>query len=288
VRTGTVRHNEGRFSGEGRRALRYRSWEVAKPDAALIVVHGLSEHAGRYAEFGERMALGGVSTFAFDLRGHGDSDGRRGHASAFDHLVRDVEHFRQEVTGLVEPGLDIFLLGHSMGGLIALRYLQQGVAPVSGAVIVSPWLATAARVPPWKRRLARVLNDLLPALPFPSGIDPDALSRDPSVVAAYRADRLVHGTITPRLFCEAEAAMAQARHNREIPLTESLLFLIAGDDRLVDSAVAQEAAQSLAVRDRTVKVWPDTFHEILNAPERAAVVAEILAWILARTGRRPA
>jgi lysophospholipase len=277
-----VRISEGRFEGAERLALRYVVWEASAPEAALIVVHGLSEHARRYAEFGARMALGGVSTFAFDMRGHGESHGQRGHASRFQLLVQDLELFRREVLGLVGPGAEPFLLGHSLGGLIALRYLQQGLGPFRGAIIVAPWLATVAPVPAWKRRLATVLNRVLPALPFPSGIDANVLSRDPAIVTAYREDRLVHGTITPRLFCEAEAAMVQARKDHVTPQTDSLLMLVAGDDRLVDSRVALEVGRSLAIPDITVMEWPNAFHEVLNAPDRSEVFAELLSWIQAR------
>lgn len=282
MRHGAVHTCEGRFDGAAGVALRYVFWEASAPAAALIVVHGLSEHARRYAEFGERMALGGVSTFAFDLRGHGESHGQRGHARRFELLVNDVELFRREVLGLIEPGTELFLLGHSMGGLIALRYLQQGVGPFRGGIIVAPWLATVAPVPAWKRRLATLLNRALPALPFPSGIDASILSRDPAIVSSYREDRLVHGTITPRLFCEAEAAMLQARSERTTPKTESLFMLVAGDDRLVDSRVALEVARSLATPDITVKEWPEAYHEILNAPDRSEVFTELLSWIHAR------
>ena len=285
MRNGVVRTSEGRFAGADGLALRYVVWEASAPEAALIVVHGLSEHARRYAEFGERMATGGVSTFAFDLRGHGESHGQRGHARRFDLLVQDVELFRHEVLGLIGPGAELFLLGHSMGGLIALRYLQQGLGPFRGGIIVAPWLATVAPVPAWKRRLATVLDRVLPALPFPSGIDASILSRDPAIVSAYREDRLVHGTITPRLFCEAEAAMLLARRVHAMPRTESLLMLVAGDDRLVDSHVALEVAGSLSIADVTVKEWPDAFHEVLNAPDRSEVFAELSAWIHSRARR---
>jgi len=276
-----VRSSEGAFEGVGRVRLRYRMLEVSQPRAALLVVHGLGEHAGRYAQFAEAMTASGVSTYALDLRGHGISEGRRGHVNRFHILLQDLDRFVREVSGLVDARLPMFLLGHSMGGLIALRYLEEYDAPLHGAIIVAPWLGTSADVARWKTTLAGVLTRLLPAIPIRNGIDPDALSRDPDIVRAYRDDPLVHDRITPRLFTEVSVAMGDVQRRGE-RIHTPLLLLIPEADRIVDAQRALAFGRSLPAGDVTIRTYPGHYHELLNEPDRAATIREVRDWLSAR------
>jgi alpha-beta hydrolase superfamily lysophospholipase len=261
--------------------LAYRTWEPPKSRAAIVVVHGLGEHSGRYAEFGERMAGYGISTFAMDLRGHGLSDGRRGHVPSFDAFLQELDRFRREVEGLADFRVPMFLLGHSLGGLIALRYQEEYNTRFEGAIIISPWLATAMTVSRWKANAAHALAKLLPSLPFRANIRPEHVSRDPDIVQAYRADPLVHDRVTPRFFSEVSAAMGLALQ-RSDRIQEPLLFMAAGDDRLVDTERSLRFARSITAPDLTVKVYPGHYHELLNELDRAAIHREIRDWIAAR------
>lgn len=270
MRERTTRRGEGSLEAGGGIRLHYHAWEVPEPQAAMVVVHGLSEHGGRYEHLGQALARIDVSAFALDLRGHGLSDGRRGHAPAFASFIKDLDRFRREVLGLIDPATPVFLLGHSMGGLIALRYQEEYPGAFSGAVIVSPWLATALPVPRWKANLANILARVAPALPLSAGIDAALLSRDPAVVAAYRDDPLVHGRITPRLFVDASREMGLT-FQRSDRLVSPLLFLLAGSDRIVDVTRTLAFARTLGasgVLDVVIKVYPDFYHEVLN--EKAA------------------
>jgi alpha-beta hydrolase superfamily lysophospholipase len=192
-----LRRGEGSIRGVRGVNLAYRTWEKPNARAALMVVHGLGEHAGRYAEFGERMASFGISTFAMDLRGHGLSDGRRGHVPRFDVHLQEIDRFRREVEGLADLRVPLFLFGQSMGGLIALRYLEEYEGRFRGAIIASPWLATAMPVPRWKVAAASLLNRLLPALPLRHGIEPDHLSHDRRSWSATGATRSSTATSPP-------------------------------------------------------------------------------------------
>jgi alpha-beta hydrolase superfamily lysophospholipase len=280
VKSTAPARGDGSFAVGGGIRLHYHTWEVVEPRAAMIVVHGLAEHGGRYERLGQTLAGIDVSTFALDLRGHGLSDGRRGHAPAFGSFVQDLDRFRREVLGLVDPSTPIFLLGHSMGGLIALRYQEEYPGSFSGAVIVSPWLATAIPVPRWKANLANVLARLLPAFPFNADIHAELLSRDPAVVAAYRDDPLVHGRITPRLFVEASREMGLV-FQRSDRITSPLLFLLAGSDRIVDTTRSLAFARTLGAADVVIKVYPDFYHEVLNE-KAAGQWADLLAWMRER------
>jgi alpha-beta hydrolase superfamily lysophospholipase len=276
-----VRRSEGSIEGVGRVRLHFRISEVQNARGALLVTHGLGEHAARYDELAASLTACGISTFAYDQRGHGRSDGRRGHVRAFDVLLQDLDRFRREVVGMLDPAMPLFLLGQSMGGLIALRYLEEYDAPLAGAILCSPWLGTAVEIPRWQVTAVSALTRLLPALPFRNRIDPERLSRDPAVVRAYREDPLVHSRITPRLFTEASAAMGLVQRHGE-RITVPLLFLLAGADRIVDTQRALSFARSLASADVTIREYPGHYHELLNELDRAAIVRDLRDWLAAR------
>jgi alpha-beta hydrolase superfamily lysophospholipase len=276
---GPASRTAGRFAARDGVDLHYLAWASDQPRAGLIITHGFTEHAGRYEHVGQRFARGGVSTYAFDLRGHGRSEGRRGDAPAFDSFLEDLAAFRRRVRGLAPAGLPLFLLGHSMGGLIALRYLQEHPDEFAGAIVIAPWLGLAAPPPHWLRLLARVLAPVLPALPFRAGIRAEHLSRDKDIVRLYRADPLVHDRITPRLFTNIEDAIARVLEADRVP--GRLLLLLAGDDRIVDTLTASAFAARWSGGGIEVRVADAAYHEILNEPDRAATLEAILGWILA-------
>jgi alpha-beta hydrolase superfamily lysophospholipase len=278
---GLVRRADGALEGVGGIRLHFRTWEAATPRAAIVVVHGLGEHSGRYETFATRMAAFGFSSYAFDLRGHGLSEGRRGHAPNFDILLQDLDRFRREVEGLVDVRVPMFLLGHSMGGLIALRYQEEYNTRFRGGIIVSPWVATAMTVPRWKTSIAPVISKALPALPFSNRIDPALLSHDPDVIEAYAGDPLVHDRITPRLFTEASHAMGLV-FQRADRFDDPLLFLLAGDDRIVDARRTHALARAIPSGEVTIKVYPTMYHEVLNERDRMLVYRDIRNWIAAR------
>jgi len=281
MQTQRVSELDGQVEGVGGLRLFYRGWEAEEPRAVLLIAHGLSEHSGRYVEFGRAMAAFGISTFCFDLRGHGLSEGRRGHVDRFHMLLQDLDRFRREIgsfTGRAQPE---FLLGHSMGGLIATRYIEEYEPDLAGAVIISPWLGTAMPIPQWKVVAASFLNRVLPSLPISAGIDEQWLSHDALVVRRYRDDDLVHGKITPRLFTEVGTAMGLVTQ-RSDRIRIPMLLLLAGDDRIVDTAKSEAFARSLTGSDVTVRVLPDYYHEVLNDHDRALAQHEIRDWIMAR------
>ncbi|MFW6330388.1 MAG: alpha/beta hydrolase [Gemmatimonadota bacterium] len=258
--------------------LHYRTWEVDRARAGLLMVHGMFEHSRRYEELARSMASHHLSTFALDLRGHGESEGRRGHVHRFDVLLQDVDRFRREVQSLLAPDLPLFLLGHSLGGLIVLRYLEEYDAAVCGAIMTSPWLGTAVPVPRWQVLAAAVLDRILPAFPFPFSIDPADLTHDEERAQDYREDSLIHGTITPRFFTQTSAAIEQA-HRRGDRIHVPTLFLLAGDDRIVDTERSLAFARSLPSEDITINVLRGQYHELLQERNRETVYETIHEWI---------
>ena len=174
--------------------------------------------------------------------------------------------------------LPLFLVAHSMGGLIGLRYLEEYDLPFRGAVITSPWLGTAVQVPRWQVLGANLLNRVLPAFPFPFKIDPDDLSHDPERVPDYRDDPMIHSTITPRMFVEIASAMEIALRRGD-RIGVPTLFLLAGEDRVVDTDRSLAFARALQSPDISIDVLEGQFHEVLQERGRAAVMAEIRDWL---------
>lgn len=278
-----MRARHGSFSGWDGTPLHRAAWEVPEPRAALLLSPGMGEHSGRYDAFARDLAEEGISTHALDHRGNGRSPGPRGHVRRFRELVDDLEAFRRAAAADLPPGTPVFLFGHSLGGLVALRHLQgYPEAPFAGAVLSAPALGIAVRAPRWKTALAGVLSRILPALPLANEIDPAHLTHDPAAVAGYRTDPLVHPRITPRLYTEMVEAMRLARAEAA-RISVPLLFVVPGEDRVVLSAAVEEFARS-APGDVTVHRYEGFFHECLNELERERVVGDVVRWIHARTG----
>lgn len=271
----------GTFRGADGLPLHARAWTAPGPRAALLVAHGLGEHAGRYSTLAADLVARGVSVYAPDHRGHGRSPGKRGHVRRFAELVDDLEAFRRHVAAGLPPGLPVFLLGHSLGGLVAIRHLEEHPgAGWAGAVLSAPLLGVALRPPAWKTSLAGLLSRLLPALRLSNGIDAADLSTDEVVVAAYRADPLVHPWITPRLYTEIQAAMRLAVERRD-RIRVPLLLVVPGDDRIVLAEATETFARGVA-GEVEVRRFPGFRHESLNERERRAVVAGIAEWMAGR------
>jgi alpha-beta hydrolase superfamily lysophospholipase len=273
---------EGAARGPGGMRLYYRGWEVPAPRAALVIVHGHGEHSGRYEGFAASMAGYGISCYGMDLRGHGQSDGRRGHARSFDALLQDVDRFRREVEGLVDDRTPLFLLGQSMGGLLVLRFLEEYRSHFRGALVISPWLATAMRAPRWKVMAGNLFSRVFPALPFRSGINPEHLCSDPAIVRRYREDPWVHSILTPRLFTEVSAAMGRVSQRAD-RIAVPLFFGVGRDDPIVDPERTLALARSLGGRTEvTIRVWEGMLHEPLNEPGRDQVIREMRDWMIGR------
>jgi acylglycerol lipase len=256
--------------------LVYDACEPSSPRAAVLLLHGWFDHVGRWKDISERLRDAGYGVYLLDQRGHGRSGGRRGHLSRFSQLLGDLQAFRRAIRRRHTQTPQI-LLAHSFGGLVALRYLEtQPGDPIAAAVISSPWLALATPRPAWKLLAMRFLADVWPTLPIPASIDAALLSRDPTVNAAYEADSGVHGVMTPGAWREilwAQRAVAADGHRIDV----SLLFLLGGEDRIIDAHAARAFADGLTASQ--VKWYPEMFHEVLHDPQRDQVVADILTFL---------
>ena len=213
--------------------LFYRAHLPAEPQGVLLFVHGLAEHSGRYGNPIEYFAPRGQACYALDLRGHGESPGKRVHVDHFDDYDRDVTTVRK-LARAAHPNLPLRLVGHSMGGLIVLRHLLHHPGAVDGAILSSPGLAAHPSLEPAAplKLAAKLLSRLLPGFLIDSGIDSSGISRDPEVVAAYRADPLVSNKVSARWYTSVVDAQHEVRTSAA-QLTTPILLMQSGADTLV-------------------------------------------------------
>lgn len=274
----------GTFQGADGTPLFYRAWHPAgEPRAAALVVHGLGEHSGRHARLGESLARLGVHCYAPDLRGHGRSQGPRGHAQHFGLLLDDLGRLRARARAAVGAELPLLLFGHSLGGLIAARYLQERTDDAwAGAILSAPFFGLADPPPLAMRLLARVLQRVAPRLSLPNGIDDEHISHDAAEVRAYREDPLVHHRITPRLYAEMMDATRRALEQAASLRVPAMLLLVPLGDRIVDPQATLRFARDLSLPALTVRELPGMYHEPLHEVEAPAVLAELERWVADR------
>lgn len=255
---------------DGLEQFRRRWRPVGATRAAMVLVHGIGEHSGRYEHVGAALAGAGVDVSAHDLRGFGRSGGTRGYVDSFDDHLADVEALITDRRSLDVP---VILMGHSLGGLISVSYLLSTRPQPDLAVLSAP--ALAAELPGWQRATAPVLGSIIPKLRIPADFDGSVLSRDPEVQRAYEEDPLRVASTTARLGRELLSAMSRA--NDRLDRLEVPTYVFHGSD---DTLVPPSASAPLEVLPNvTRRLWPGLRHECLNEPERNEVLAEIITWL---------
>jgi len=247
-----------------------RRWRASRPTHAMLLVHGIAEHSGRYEHVGQFFGDAQIDTVAIDQRGFGRSGGRGAYVKSFAHYLDDVEDQLREVRSL---GLPTVLCGHSMGGLIALSYALTDRPQPDRLVLSAP--ALGAEIPKLLRALTKPLARLLPNVRVPNPIDTAMLSTDPLVGERYLADPLVVKHTTPALGAALLTQMQLA--NRDLQkLRIPTLVLHGTDDRLVPPHFSEPLA---ALAHATRRTFPGLRHEIFNEPPHRDILGDIVAWI---------
>lgn len=260
--------------------LFFRHCRTEKERAGVLIVHGLGEHSGRYDRLMENLAENGIRSFAYDHRGHGRSSGKRGHVRRFRKYLDDLEIMVEKSRETFSSGIPLFLLGHSMGGLIALNYAQQKNGKIDGIAVSSPALEPAARPAKAVVLAVRALSVLVPSFSLDNGLDPQFLSHDRKIVDGYLADQLVHRKITAQWAVEFIRAGEQTRHNGHL-LELPVLMQVAGRDRLVSPEASRGFFETICAYDKTLRFYESMYHEIYNETEafRKQAVEDLVKWI---------
>jgi alpha-beta hydrolase superfamily lysophospholipase len=243
----------------------------------IVIMHGLGEHCGRYSHVARFFNDLGLTVRAFDHRGHGRSGGPRGDVPNHDSLLQDakmlVDDFAQQIAGVP------FLLGHSMGGLLAARFAVESLSPLRGLILSSP--ALMVKLTPSQKILFKILTAIAPGFALPNGLDKRYLSHDQTVVDAYATDSLVHAKISARLLgCMLHSI--DIAHSRAPGLKLPTLMVIAGDDHIVDASGSQAFYNLLPADVASIHVYPKLYHEIFNETDAGPVFEDVRNWLQAR------
>jgi alpha-beta hydrolase superfamily lysophospholipase len=277
VKGDRVDHFEGTFSGYSSLQLYYQRWRPeSTPRAVLAVVHGFGEHSGRYGNVVDWFVPRGYAVYAFDLRGHGHSPGKRGYIESFEEIRGDVRTFLDLVHSQ-EPEGAVFLLGHSLGGLIVLEYVLRDGSGLEGVVASAPLLSEPG-ISPFLLLLGKVLSKVWPDLTLEVGLDVTALSRDTTVVEAYVNDPLVHGKGTPRLSTEIKVAIDWTQaHAADLALP---CLVVYGElDRLCPTDASQVFSENVTIGSIERIGYEGYFHEVFNDLGKEKVLADVEAWL---------
>jgi alpha-beta hydrolase superfamily lysophospholipase len=275
-----MKHEQGQYQGTAGLSIFWQAWLPEPAHTVFLLAHGLGEHSGRYTHVADSFSGKGYAVFALDHRGHGKSAGKRGHVEKFADYIADLDLLRHRAAEQFS-GKKIFLLGHSLGGLIAAHYALAHPDELSGLLTSSAAFKVKIEANPVKLALGRFFSKHLPGLTMGNELDPNYVSRDPAVVKAYLADPLVHDRVSARWFTEFVAAIAEVQA-RAPELRMPLLVMQSGDDKLVAPEGAREFFDKAGSADKTLKLWPGFFHEMFNEPEKAEVMNFTSEWLDAR------
>jgi alpha-beta hydrolase superfamily lysophospholipase len=270
-----------RSTGKLGSGLFYRSWSANDQASAVVLIsHGLGEHSGRYEHVAAAFNAAGLHVFALDHLGHGQSPGKRAFVSRFSELTDGVAELRAHIAQEF-PSMPVYLVGHSLGGLIAASTVLDAAQDYAGLLMTGPALGVPTPPPAWQVLLLRVFSAVAPGLKALE-LDANAICRDPAVVEDYVADPLVHHENIPArmvvsLFDEGARVMARAK---DISLPVWLLH--GAEDQLTSASASTEFVDMLASSDKQCTIYDGMYHELFNEPEQEAILKTCCEWITAR------
>ncbi|NNL43660.1 MAG: alpha/beta hydrolase [Desulfobacterales bacterium] len=273
-----MKHEEGYLKGVQDTDIYYQYWlPENEPEAIFLVVHGLAEHSGRYMNVVNFLVSSGYAVYGIDHIGHGKSDGKKGYAKRFEDYTTTLKKYFDMVREW-RPEKPIFLIGHSMGGLISAAYLLKYQDELSGAVLSGPGIKVPDDISQAIIFVGNILSIIMPKAGLVQ-LDAEGVSRDPAVVEAYGRDPLVYtGKITARL--GAELLKAMKRVTEQAPKIRLPIMILQGsDDKLVDPSGAQLLYDLVSSKDKTIKIYNGFYHEVFNEPEHELVLNDVKIWI---------
>ncbi|MEM7483456.1 MAG: lysophospholipase [Acidobacteriota bacterium] len=281
--------NERRYITSDGISLATENTGITKPKARIVVVHGYGEHKGRYSHVISRLSKARIDCHLFDLRGHGSSEGPRGYVRSFNDYLSDLVNIIKTTQKEEKLGTNghkdsgslktpLFLLGHSLGGLICLGYILRPNIPLSGVILSNPFLESNIKAPRILEFVLRRAAKIFPRLSIPGRIDPSFLSRDPSVGDRYRKDRLILRKLNIRWYLETEKEQRFVLSNRRRIGTP--MFLALGlEDPIAVPETAFGLFQATASPSSRCLRLPSLRHEVLNEPGWEDLVDKMEVWI---------
>ncbi len=266
---------EGYFRGPDDTELFYQTWTPDKIRGTFLITHGLAEHSECYHHVAKELSEDGWKVLAWDLRGHGRSEGKRGYVKDFALYIEDLTHLIDKV---VKRDGNLVMFGHSMGGLISIRYIESQEPDVAALCLSSPALGLTAKVPKVKEALAHVALRWVPTLTMYNEIKYEDLTRDEDMLKSHYADTLRHDKISPGLFLGMVENFALASEQAG-QIKPPVLMQLSGDDRLVSTEASRDFFQHLPSKNKELHIYPDSLHEVFNDRDRAKALADLKKFI---------
>ena len=289
----SIRHSQGTFIGANDVKLFYQSWypsaatdvDAKRIKGVLALVHGLGEHSGRYCNVVKAAVSAGYAVFGFDNQGHGKSEGQRGHIRSWQNYRDNVQAFLQLIRKQ-EPDAPLAVMGHSLGGLIVMDYVLRSAGAAKfealqlrGVIISAPPMKPVGKGKHSARAVfAKLLSGVLPRLTIKMCLDEGGLSRDRQVEDEAQQDPLVHPYVTLRWGSETIATIDWVqKHIGQLKLPVMLTH--GGDDPIIDPVGSTDLFEDITVPEKTLHIYPGSYHEPHNDLDADVVTADITAWL---------
>ncbi|MBX3021718.1 MAG: lysophospholipase [Bdellovibrionales bacterium] len=268
---------EGQFDGHDQTELFFQTWTPENVRGTFILTHGLAEHSECYHPLAKALADDGWLVYAWDMRGHGRSEGKRGYVRSLSQFIDDLEVFHKLVR-TKHPQLNTVFFGHSLGGLITTRYLETRRPEYSALCLSSPAAGLSVAVPKLKEKLAHIANRWMPTLTMYNEIKYEDLTRDESMIKSYRADTLRHDKISPGLF------LGMVEHfplllEQATEIKSPVLMQLSGEDRLVSTQAARELFERFPNKKKELVLYAESYHEVFNDLDRDKAMADLKKFV---------
>jgi acylglycerol lipase len=273
-----MKHIEGFFKNQQEQSIFYQYWlPETSPKAALLVIHGLNEHSGRYSNFAEFFTSKGYAVFSMDHIGHGKSEGTRSFAKKFSYYIDDILVYVNMISDWV-PNIPIYPVGHSLGGLINTYLLLDHQHLFAGAVFSGSVVLVPEYVSSFTITMGKIISRILPKMGLLE-IDKQSISRDPDVVQAYLNDPLVfNGKITVRVSSEMNQAIERISQDGE-NISLPVLILHGSEDKIVEPECSRYLHDKVSSLEKELIIYDGFYHEIYNEPEKLTVFNDVLRWL---------
>lgn len=274
-----MKTQSGTFMAQDKTSIYWKGWVPDNsPKAVVHVIHGYAEHIDRYSNIVNELLPAEYAVFGTDHRGHGKSQGKRGHVKSFQEFIDDEKQFSRAVINARFPIIPYFVLGHSMGSIIAMNYVEQDAHGIKGLVLSGTGSRPGTYAPKILFTITKILSKILPAIHVKSPLPPEFISRDMDVVKAYVNDPLVYNVITPRLAHEMNRyVVIGARNAGKIKIP--VLIQVGSQD--IAFSGQRELFEMVGAKDKTFKLYNGLKHEVYNelAADRAKVLDDLRSWL---------
>ena len=261
--------------------LYFRTWKVDKPIGAVVLIHGLGEHCQRYDYIASKLNKAKLTVYSLDLPGHGRSDGPRGHIESFDDYAKSVLMLLQKAEKEL-PQIPKYLIGHSMGGLIAAQFLLEYQDRFRGAVLSGPAIQSPQEPPAWQVVIIKSIARILPKAKM-LALDASGISKDPEVVEKYMNDPLVSQEKLSARFLVAMTGVMEEVKVRCNEITLPLLLMHGSEDPMTSPVGTEFLFENCKSVDKEKHIFKGLLHEIFNEPEKEKVIQKTINWLKQRS-----